>query len=85
MANMDITQRVQLERLDLGYSAGTRLLGVHSVRALAVYTALALPLLAALTWAALDGIEHAYQWVVLGVIVATTIGLMIAVSPSRRA
>ena len=37
-----------------------------------------------LLWAAIAGIHHWWQAVVFGVIVTTTIGLMIAVSPGRR-
>jgi hypothetical protein len=84
MANMDVTQRVQLERFDLDYPAGTRLLGVRSARGLATYTAIALPLLLVLAWTALAGIDHSYQWIVFGALVFTTIGVMIAVSPARR-
>jgi hypothetical protein len=84
MANMDITQRVQAERIELGYADGSRLLGVRSPRGPVTYTLLALPLLAVLTWLALTGIEHWYQWAVLAGFVATTVGLMVAVSPSRR-
>jgi hypothetical protein len=84
MANMDITQRVQVERIDLDYPGGTRLLGVRSARGMAIYTALALPLLGLLVWSALAGIAAAYQWIVLGAVLITTVGVMIAVSPARR-
>jgi hypothetical protein len=33
---------------------------------------------------AIETIDHWSQWLVLGVIVATVIGFMIAVSPGRR-
>jgi hypothetical protein len=38
-----------------------------------------------LAYAAIAGIDEWWQALVLGVIVLTTIGLMIAVSPNRRA
>ncbi|HYU61059.1 MAG TPA: hypothetical protein VEK39_09880 [Solirubrobacterales bacterium] len=84
MANMDTTQRVQIERIDLDYPGATRLLGVRSARGLAVYTAVTVPLLGVLGWAAFTGIEQWYQWIVLGAFVFTTIGVMIAISPARR-
>jgi hypothetical protein len=83
MANMDITTRAQVERIDLSETGGTRLLGA-SRRGLAIYTALGLLLLPVLIWAAFAGVDEWYQWAVLGAFVTTTIGLMIAVSPSRR-
>jgi hypothetical protein len=48
------------------------------------FVALAGVLLAALVYAAAWGIDGWPQGLVLGVIVLTTIGLMIAVSPTRR-
>lgn len=84
MANMEITQRVQAERIELGDAGGTRLLAPRSHRGVATYTALSLPLLAVMIWSALWGIDHWYQWAALGAIVSTTLGLMIAISPSRR-
>jgi hypothetical protein len=83
MANMDITTRVQLERIDLSEMGGTRLLAA-SRRGLAIFTGLGLVLLAVLIWSAFAGVDEWYQWAVLGAFVTTAIGLMIAVSPSRR-
>jgi hypothetical protein len=84
MANMDVTQRTQLERTDLGDARSTRLLRARSRRGPIVYTLLALPILGVLVYAAVAGIDEWWQGLVLGVIVLTTIGLMIAVSPNRR-
>lgn len=82
MANMDITQRTQLDRIDLSVpSTGTR---VRDPRPLIAYTALAVAALAALTYAAVevfDGWAHA---VVLGGILMATAGLIIAIHPLRR-
>jgi hypothetical protein len=50
-----------------------------------IFVALAVVLLAALVYAVAWGIDGWAQGLVLGVIVLTTIGLMIAVSPTRRA
>ena len=83
MANMNIQEREQYERPDL---AGTdRTLRVTHRRSVTVFVALALVLAAALVYAVAWGIDGWAQGLVLGVIVLTTIGLMIAVSPNRRA
>jgi fatty acid desaturase len=82
MANMDITQRTQLDRVDLSVqTTGTH---VRDRRPLIAYTVFALAVLTALTYALVevfDGWAHA---VVLGGIVTATIGLIIAVDPLRR-
>jgi hypothetical protein len=84
MGNMDYTQRAQTERLDLGDAGSTRMLRARSNRGALTYTLLALPLLGVLVYATVAGIDEWWQALVLGVIVMTTIGLMIAVSPNRR-
>jgi hypothetical protein len=83
MANMEITQRNQFERVDLSVpSTGVRL---RSRRGLAAYTLIALPLLAAMVWATVERLDGWPQLAVLGAIVATAIGAMIALDPLRRA
>lgn len=84
MGNMDYTQRSQTERAELGDAGSQRLLRARSNRGPITYTLLALPLLAVLIYATVAGIDEWWQALVLGVIVLTTIGLMIAVSPNRR-
>jgi hypothetical protein len=81
---MDYTQRAQTERLDLGDAGSTRMLRARSNRGPLIYTLLALPLLGVLVYATVAGIDEWWQALVLGVIVMTTIGLMIAVNPNRR-
>jgi fatty acid desaturase len=83
MANMNIQDRAQYERPDL--SSPDRTLRVTNRRPVIAFVALAGVLLAALVYAAAWGIDGWAQGLVLGVIVLTTIGLMIAVSPTRRA
>ncbi len=83
MANMNIQDRAQYERADL--AAPDRSLRVTSRRPVTVFVALGMVLLAALVYAVAWGIDGWAQALVLGVIVLTTIGLMIAVSPTRRA
>ena len=83
MSNMTENQRAQYERVDLKVpSTGVQL---RSSRGLVVYMALAVPLLGAMIYATVAGIDHWWQGLVLGVIVLTTIGLMIAISPNRKA
>lgn len=82
MANMRIQDREQFERPDL--AAPDRTLRVTNRRPVIAFLALAGILLAALAYAAVWGINGWAQALVLGVIVLTTIGLMIAVSPTRR-
>ena len=57
---------------------------VSSRRPLVITSVLLLVVLVALGYAAIQGIDHWWQALVLGMIVVTTIGLMIAVSPNRR-
>ncbi len=83
MANMNIQDRAQYERPDL--AGPDRTLRVTDRRPLLAFVALATVLLAALVYSVAWGIDGWPQAVVLGVIVLTTIGLMIAVSPTRRA
>ena len=82
MANMSSAQMTQVERIDLSVaSTGTR---VTSRRSVTAYLALATAVLGALVYATVDAIEGWAHLVVIGAIVATTIGAMIALSPSRR-
>ena len=82
MANMTSSDRAQYERPDL--SAPDRTLRVGNRRPVIVFTILAVVILAALAYAVAWGINGWPQALVLGVIVLTAIGLMIAVSPNRR-
>jgi len=84
MGNMDVTQRSQTERADLGDARSQRMLRARSNKGPMIYTLLALPILGVLIYAAVAGIDEVWQALVLGVIVLTTIGVMIAVSPNRR-
>jgi hypothetical protein len=83
MGNMDAAQRTQTERVELGDASSQRLLRARSNRGPLIYTLLALPLLGVLIYAVVVGIDEWWQAAVLGVIVLTTIGLMIAVDPNR--
>jgi hypothetical protein len=81
VANLDITQRNSLERSTL---AGSDSLRRGSERGAAIYNLVAIVVAALLSAVAVATIENWSQWLVLGVIVLTTIGFMIALSPNRR-
>lgn len=81
MGNLDITQRNSLERSTL---SGSDSLRRGSEKGAAIYSVVALLIGIALCVVAVATIENWAQWLVLGVIVVTTIGFMIAVSPTRR-
>jgi fatty acid desaturase len=83
VANMTSSERAQYERPDL--AGPDRTMRVSRSRPMVLFTIFGLVLLAALAYAVAWGIDHWWQGLVLGVIVLTTVGLMIAVSPSRRA
>jgi hypothetical protein len=82
MANMNVNQRTQFERAELSVPST----GVHvrNRKPLIAYTALALIILGALTYATIKAIDGWAQAVVLAMIVVTTIGVMIALDPLRR-
>jgi lysylphosphatidylglycerol synthetase-like protein (DUF2156 family) len=82
MANTDITQRSQYERSDL--LAGGEGLRRGSEKGAAIYSVIALIVGIALAVVALSTIESWAQWVVLGVVVAFTVALMVALGPNRR-
>jgi hypothetical protein len=83
MANMNVNQRTQFDRVDLTVpSTGTH---VRDRRRLVVFNVIALAIFGALAYATVIAIEGWAQGVVLGVIVLTAIGAMIALSPNRSA
>jgi hypothetical protein len=84
MGNMDSTQRSQMERIDLGDARSTRLLSPRSKNWALIYMLLALPILGVLIYATVAGIDNWWQVLVLAVIALTAVGVMIAISPSRR-
>ncbi len=82
MANMEATDRAQYERADL--RAGGEGIRRGSERGAGIYSAIALVIAAALCYATVRAIDGIAQWLVLVVIVLTTIGIVIAISPTRR-
>ena len=81
MGNLDITQRNSLERSTLAGNDGLR----HGTeKGARVYVVIALIIAGALSYAAVETINSGWQWLVLGMILVTLIGAMIALSPNRR-
>jgi hypothetical protein len=83
MSNMTENQRAQFERATYAGSADRIRRG--SERGASIYSAIAALIGLALCFAAVSVIDGWWQWLVLGAIVFTTLGFMIAVSPNRRA
>jgi hypothetical protein len=82
MANTDITQRTQYDRKDL--LAGGEGIRRGSERGAVIYNLVALVVAGLLGAVAVATIDNWSQWLVLGVIIITLVGFMIAVSPNRR-
>ncbi len=82
MSNMTVNDRNETERAT--YSGSSERIRRGSERGAAIYSVIALIIAAALCVAAVSVIDGWAQWVVLGAIVATVIGFMIAVSPNCR-
>lgn len=83
MSRMTVNQRNQFERASLAESSHRPRTRIGRA-ALALYTVLALILLAVLTYAALwvfDGVHHL---IVIGVLVAFVLGIAAWVYPQRR-
>jgi hypothetical protein len=83
MSHMTVNQRNQFERIELS----TPSTGVHvrNPNRIAVTNLILLGICGALGYATVDALDSWWRGLVLAVIVLTTIGAMIAVSPNRRA
>ena len=82
MSNMTVNQRNQYDRAT--YSGSAERIRHGSERGATIYSIIAAIVAIGLCVAAVSLIDGWAQWVVLGAIVMTTIGFMIAVSPTRR-
>jgi fatty acid desaturase len=82
MANMSVNQRTQFDRIDL--SVPTTGVRVRDRRPLVAFTLISVAILAALVYATAVAIDGWAKAVVLGVIMLTAVGAMIAVNPLRR-
>lgn len=80
MGNMDVTDRSQFERSDLGHAKGQRMMRVEHPRALIAANLVFLVVGVALTIAAIAAIDSWAQWVVLGAILTTFAGMVIALN-----
>ena len=83
MANMNVNQRTQFDRVDL--SVPTTGVRVRNRKPLIAFTVIAIAILGALSYAAVEVIDGWAQVLVLAMIVVTTVGMMIAIDPLRRA
>ncbi len=80
---MTENQRMQFDRPDLRErNTGVR---VKSTRSLGIFMVIASAIALVLGYAAIEALNGWAMWVVLGGIVMTVIGAMIAVSPNRQA
>ena len=82
MSNMTVNQRNQYDRAT--YSGSAERIRHGSERGAMIYSIIAAIVAIGLCVAAVSLIDGWAQWVVLGAIVMTTVGFMIAVSPNRR-
>jgi fatty acid desaturase len=82
MANMTVNQRAQLDRVDL--SVPTTGVRVRDRRPVIAYTLIATALLAVMAYATVVAIDGWARAIVLGAIMLTAVGAMIAVDPRRR-
>ena len=83
MSNMTVNQRDQYDRAT--YAGSAERIRHGSERGTTIFNVIAVIVAAALCFTAITVIDGWSQWVVLGVIVFTTVGVMIAISPNRRA
>ncbi len=82
MANMTVNDRAQFDRVDLSVpSTGVR---VRDRRPLIAYTIVTAAILAALGYATVVAIDGWAKAIVLGFVLLTAVGAMIAVNPARR-
>jgi hypothetical protein len=79
---MTVNQRNQYDRAT--YSGSAEGIRRGSERGATIYSVIAAIIAIGLCVAAVSLIDGWAQWVVLGAIVVTTLGFMIAVSPNRR-
>jgi len=81
MSNMTVNQRNQFDRVEL--SVPTTGVRVRNRKSLVAFTALAFAVLVTLSYAAVEFLDSWARLAVLGGIVATTVGAMIALDPRR--
>ena len=82
MSNMTVNQRNQFDRATYGGSAER--IRRNSERGALIYSLIAVVVAGLLCYAAAEIMTGWWQFVIMGAIAATAVGLMIAVSPNRR-
>ena len=82
MSNMTVNQRNQFDRAT--YAGSAERIRRNSERGAVVYSLIAFAVAGLLCYAAAEIMNSWWQFVIMGAIVATAVGLMIAVSPNRR-
>ena len=83
MSNMTVNQRNQFDRATYGGTAERIRRG--SERGAGIFSFVATIVAGFLCFAAASLMDGWWQFVIMGAIIATAVGLMIAVSPNRRA
>jgi 1,4-dihydroxy-2-naphthoate octaprenyltransferase len=82
MSNMTVNQRNQTDRAT--YAGSAERIRRNSERGALLYSLIAFVIAGFLCYAAAEIMDGWWQFVIMGAIVATAVGLMIAVSPNRR-
>jgi len=82
VSNMTVNQRNQDDRAT--YAGSAERIRRGSERGASVYSIIAVVVAAALCYGAVTLMDGWWQWLVLGMIALTTVGVMIAISPNRR-
>ena len=82
MSNMTVNQRNQTDRAT--YAGSAERIRKGSERGALAYSLVAFVVAGLLIYAAAEIMNGWWQFVIMGAIAATAVGLMIAVSPNRR-
>lgn len=82
---MNLSERMQIERYELGDADSDAALRARGTTAVALLTVVLAAIVGVLGYATVTAIDGWAHLVVIGGILTTAIGLMIAVAPNRRA
>ena len=82
MSNMTVNQRNQFDRAT--YAGSAERIRRNSEQGALVFSLVAIVVAGLLCYAAAEMMNGWWQFVIMGAIAATAVGLMIAVSPNRR-
>lgn len=81
---MELSERMMVERYELGNAQEDAALRNHGGAAMGILTLALAAIAALLIVATIEAYRGWSHLIVLGVLAATTVGLMIAISPNRR-